>query len=352
MPKTSLNCFITFYPYYKEIPGIIVYVYNPLLPRPPSQLLFLLDDQSKYVVKFDIYHLHYKKKEEMVEFAYNLPLIQLSSKQILLSGALFDFVVKSTHHHLHYKEKMEIIESAYKPFLLWSPLQPSLPPNDQPDYVGQFTTYHPHYKEKLIMTESAQNSILFQLPSQLLLLLIDLSDHIIRSDYLQSSCSLNNLLVARICTIELGLVMEKGELPKTCLYLLFYPPPSLSFSLTSSNICPTMFEYFLMSKSTAMSHQYLSLTLTAKLITKDCKYFTFARYLLEVTFDHFRATSTIGPLLDNIALLNKQLRQQINNKSKKQYYDQNNLCFLIAKLYLMTHRFSIKKQYWERYQIV
>lgn len=57
-------------------------------------------------------------------------------------------------------------------------------------------------------------------------------------------------------------------------------------------------------------------------------------------------------MLDNIALLNKQLRWQIINMSKEQHYDQDNLYFLIVELYSIVPRFSIEKQHWERYQIV
>ncbi len=111
--------------------------------------------------------------------------------------------------------------------------------------------------------------------------------------------------MASACAAEPGLVMKKGELPKTRLHLLSHQPPSPSFRSTLSKMHLAMFEYFLMSKCVLMSDWHLSSTLTAKLITKNSKYFTFARYLLEVTFDLFQAALIVELSTDDIALLNK-----------------------------------------------
>ncbi len=121
MPKTKTNYSTTFYLHYKEIPGTIECAYNPLLFRPPLQLLSLPGDWSKYVVKFDTNHPYYKEKWEMTGFVYNLSLIQSSSKQILLPGALFDCVIKPAIYHPYYKKKLGMIDSAYKPSLFCHP---------------------------------------------------------------------------------------------------------------------------------------------------------------------------------------------------------------------------------------
>ena len=136
--------------------------------RPPHQLLSLLGEWSKCIIKFDTYYPHYKKKQEMTEFAYNLSLIQLFSKQILLPVALFDCVVKLANHHPYYKKKLGMTKFAYKPSRLRLSLQLSSSFNDRPNYMGQFAAYLPHYKEKSEMTQSAHNSLLIRPPPKLL----------------------------------------------------------------------------------------------------------------------------------------------------------------------------------------
>lgn len=147
-------------------------------------------------------------------------------------------------------------------------------------YITSYTTYHSYYKEKSEMTKSIYKLSLLQPPFQLLLLLATLSNYIIKfmkllynmqnvsitwfaiyclhykdklsnitwsfvfvADNFYSLCTLSNLLIAPAYVIELGLVMKKGEQPKTFLYLLFYQLLFLFLSLILSKICSTIFEY-------------------------------------------------------------------------------------------------------------
>lgn len=103
------------------------------------------------------------------------------------------------------------------------------------------------------ITESAYNPFLFGLLHQLLSLFIDLFDCIIRSNYIQSLCNLNNILVTSTCATKLGLVIGKKKLPRSYSYLLFHQLLSLFFSLTLSNIYLTIFEYCSICKCVMLS---------------------------------------------------------------------------------------------------
>lgn len=61
----------------------------------------------------------------------------------------------------------------------------------------------------------------------------------------------------------------------------------------------------------------------------------------DTSFGPSRTAQTVEFLLDNQALLNKQLQWPITNKSQRLRYDQNTLHVLAAELYPIGHGFNI-----------
>ena len=75
----------------------------------------------------------------------------------------------------------------------------------------------------------------------------------------------------------------------------------------------------------------------------------------EVSLDLSHTTLIVEFLQDNVALLDKRLQWQINNKSKGLHYvklGQDILHILAVELYAMAYKFDIKKRHWGRYQIM
>ena len=128
------------------------------------------------------------------------------------------------------------------------------------------------------------------------------------------------------------MVTKKKDPPRTSLHLLshYFQPPSLFFSSTLSKIRPAIFECLAMPKCTPMS---------------KC----------EVSLDLSHTTPIVESLPDDVALLDKQLQWQINNKSRGLRHvklGQDTLHVLAVELYTKAHKFDIKKQHWGRYQIM
>lgn len=62
-------------------------------------------------------------------------------------------------------------------------------------------------------------------------------------------------------------------------------------------------------------------------------------YQPKTFFNFSYATQIVEFLLNNIALLNKELQWQINNKPLKLYYNQDILRILVTKLFVMAQNF-------------
>lgn len=62
MLEISINCFTTYYPYYKKKFEMIESTYNPFLLWPPPKLISLPSDSFDYIGKFVMYYPHYKEQ--------------------------------------------------------------------------------------------------------------------------------------------------------------------------------------------------------------------------------------------------------------------------------------------------
>lgn len=104
---------------------------------------------------------------------------------------------------------------------------------------------------------------------------------------------------------------------------------------------------------------YLSVELTSKKIikvAKNRKYFTSIQSLLEISFNFSHAIWIAKLLLDNNTIRYVIYLIYITNKAnietfliKYKHVIKN---FLTAKLYVIVYKLNIKKQHWERYQII
>ena len=146
----------------------------------------------------------------------------------------------------------------------------------------RFAIYYPHYKDKLVGNLTRK--------------------FVSTANCLYFLCGWSNLLAAFFfaydsgtCATKLDIVIKKGELPRTSLHC-FRLFSLLSLCLLGSTFLkmrPAIFKYAAMSKWQSEN-------------------------LLQVSSNPFFATQTaiktVEFLVNNIALLNKQLQQQITNK--------------------------------------
>ena len=238
------------------------------------------------------------QKDHRVMQAYNdkdkhLILTKLSTK--LLHGVSEVGNHRFANHHLHYKKKLGMTESTYKTSLFRPPPLLILPPIASSNYIVKvmkslydlseasitwFAIYHLYYKDRLSNTTWT---------------FVCIANCLI--------CSLSNPLTASLFAYnggdyatKPGLVIKKRELPRTSLPLLSdaLQLPHLILSSRLLKMRPAIFEYFPMSKCAPMSKwQFI---------------------------DFFCTALTVEFLPDNIALLNKRLRQQTTNMSRQQNY--------------------------------